>query len=257
MGLPHRKAARSPTLIVSPVTVFHISAGILGLLSGGVAVSLRKGSRRHSVAGRVFVVSMLSMSASGAYAAFHRSQTMNLLMGLFTFYLVATGWATARRKEGRPGFLDGVALLFVSVLGASLLTFGVQAVNSESGLKDGYPAVLYFIFGSIAVLSAAGDIRMLVRGGVAGKHRLARHLWRMCFALYIAAASFFLGQQKVFPVYWRGSKILLIPPIVTLLLMIYWLIRTLVTRRAKARPKGETLTRTATRGLPEIRRNGV
>jgi hypothetical protein len=48
-------------------------------------------------------------------------------------------------------------------------------------------------------MGAAGDIRMLTRGGIAGRERITRHLWRMSFGLYIATGSFFLGQQQVSP----------------------------------------------------------
>jgi hypothetical protein len=50
--------------------------------------------------------------------------------------------------------------------------------------------------GSVCLLAALGDIRMLVRGGVLGTKRIARHLWRMCFGLFIAAGSFFLGPSN-------------------------------------------------------------
>jgi len=46
------------------------------------------------------------------------------------------------------------------------------------------------------LLAAAGDVRMLVRGRVLGAKRIARHLWRMCFGLFIAAGSFFLGPSN-------------------------------------------------------------
>ena len=62
--------------------------------------------------------------------------------------------------------------------------------QSQTGSKEGFPAAAYFIFGSVALLSAVGDIRMLLRGGVFGAHRIPRHLWRMCFALFIAAVSY-------------------------------------------------------------------
>src|SRR5258706_5561628 len=58
-----------------PILAFHICAGILGLLSGGLAVAFRKGSRRHQVAGNVFVISMLSLSASAVCLAFMKHQT--------------------------------------------------------------------------------------------------------------------------------------------------------------------------------------
>ena len=40
---------------ISPLLLFHIVTGTLGMLSGFVAIFFRKGSRRHGVAGKVFV----------------------------------------------------------------------------------------------------------------------------------------------------------------------------------------------------------
>ena len=51
---------------------------------------------------------------------------------------------------------------------------------------------------SIPLLAAIGDLRMLLRGGISGTSRITRHLWRMCYGLFIATGSFFLGQQQVF-----------------------------------------------------------
>lgn len=76
----------------SPVLVFHICAGTLALLSGVAAMSFRKGSHQHRLTGNVFVISMLSLSASGAYLGFMKHQTLNGLQGVVTFYLVATAW---------------------------------------------------------------------------------------------------------------------------------------------------------------------
>ena len=66
---------------------------------------------------------------------------------------------------------------------------------------------------------------MLVRGGVSGTQRIARHLWRMCFALFIAAASIFLARQHLFPDLLRRTGVLVFLSVLPLLLMIFWLIR--------------------------------
>ena len=212
-------------MTISPLLVIHIGGGITGLLSGAVAMSFRKGSRGHIVAGQVFVAAMLTMAAAGTTLAVMKSQTGNIMGGLVTLYMVSTAWAAARRPEGRTGVFEWAALAAVLIIGAVMLTFGVQAVCSPTGLKGGYPPPIYFIWFVIAALSAAGDVRMLVRGGLFGTQRIARHLWRMCFGLFIASGSFFLGQQKVFPVFLRGMKIWFVPAFLPLLLMIYWLIR--------------------------------
>jgi uncharacterized membrane protein len=215
-----------------PLVSFHIYAGLLGILSGAVAMVFRKGSRGHRLSGNIFFLSTLGMSGSGAFLAFMRyrfrndeNQIVNVFAGLLTFYLVATAWWAARRREGETSIFDWGALLVVAALGACYMTFGLEAASSQTGLKDGYPALLYFIFASVALLSSAGDLRMLLRGGVSGAQRIARHLWRMSFALFIAAVSFFLGQQKVMPASWRGAKAFFVPPLLVLILMIYWLFR--------------------------------
>ena len=68
---------------------------------------------------------------------------------------------------------------------------------------------------------------------------IARHLWRMCFALFFASSNFFLGQQKVMPASIRGSKFLYVPEIIVLGLMIFWLLRVLFTK-TKTYKKGST-----------------
>ncbi len=209
----------------SSILFLHIVAGTLGMLSGFVAVFLRKGSRRHALAGTVFGIAMLSLGASGTYMAILKHQPGNILGGMLTFYLVATAWITARRKNEETGIFDWSALLVVFALAAVEVTFGVEAAMSPTGLKYDYPPWPYFIFGLVAVLATVGDVRMLVRGGISGTQRLARHLWRMCFALFIAAASIFLARQQLFPAIFRKTGVLILLSFLPLLLMIFWLVR--------------------------------
>src|SRR5580658_8109210 len=104
---------------ISPVLFLHISGAIVGLLSGTVAISLRKGSRRHGLAGNVFVISMLTMCSSAAYLAFVKSQTVNFLVGVLTLYLVTTAWSAARQRDGKTSIFDWVGLLAALAVGAN------------------------------------------------------------------------------------------------------------------------------------------
>jgi hypothetical protein len=210
----------------SPLLLLHIIAGTLGMLSGFVAVFLLKGSRRHGLAGRVFVIAMLGLSASGVYLAVMKSQPGNVLGGTLTFYLVATAWMTARRRDdGEPGIFDWGALLVVLAVAVIQVTYGLEAATSQTGLKYGYSPGPYFFMGSVALLAATGDVRMIVRRGISGTQRIARHLWRMCFALFIAASSIFLARQHLFPALFRKTGVLYLLSLLPLLLMIFWLFR--------------------------------
>src|ERR1700687_1425774 len=224
----------------SPLLPVHISAGLLGILSGTAPLSFRKGSPRHAVAGRVFVIAMLTLGVSAVYLALMKHQMGNVLGGTFTFYLMATAWVTARRGDGETSLFDWAALLIPLALGVSLWVSGLELAHSHTWSKDGVPTGMHFFMGSVMLLAAAGDIRMLVRGGVFGAQRIVRHLWRMCFGFFIATGSFFLGQQQVFPAWLRGSSLLFIPALLPLILLIFWLFRVRFSNayKGKSMPRG-------------------
>lgn len=88
------------------------------------------------------------------------------------------------------------------------------------------------MFGVVAMLGALLDTRLAWVGDIAGKHRLARHLWRMSFALWIATASFFLGQFRWLPPPIRKMEFVVIPVLGVLLALVWFLWRALRIRRA-------------------------
>jgi uncharacterized membrane protein len=230
---------------ISPFLLIHICTAMVGLLSGAMAVVFPKGSGWHAAAGNVFFVSMLGMSSSAAYiATFLRPNHLNLMMGLLTFYLVATAWLAAKRRDGKIGLVDWGALLFILADGAAGVTWGLQAAASQAGTKDGMAPAFYFTFGTIALLCAAADIRMIVQGGFTGGRRIARHLWRMCFALWIAAMSLYPGQAKLFPKALRDTNLLIVPQLLLIVFTIWSLYRVLRRSKAKRRTQPDLATAT-------------
>jgi hypothetical protein len=149
----------------------------------------------------------------------------NVMGGALAFYMVLTAWVTVARKPGETGHLEiGAALLGLATAIAGLV-FGLQALNSPAQLLDGSPPVFYFIFGGVALLATALDVRMIARGGFTGAQRTTRHLSRMSIAMFMATGSFFLGQAKLFPVGVRESGVLRIPVFLVVGALIYWLLR--------------------------------
>ena len=213
---------------MSPVLILHIVGGTAGLLSGIAAVSARKGETVHRVAGTVFFVSMLIMSAMATWLAIPLQQWGNVIAGIFTFYLVSTAWMTVRRKEGSIGTFE-IGAMLVALSGAlAILYFGIQALGSPKPPPGGAPVAAYFIMAGVAGLAAALDLKVILRGGIAGIPRVARHLWRMCFALFIASGSFytqFIVRKVHMPAFLHHSPLLFIPIIAPLFLILFWMIR--------------------------------
>lgn len=210
---------------VTAILVLHIGAGLTGITSGAATLAFRKGGRAHRLAGNVFFGAMLIMSGIGAIVSPMLDDPISASMGAFTFYLVATGWMTVIRGPGQVGRLEVGALLLGLGATASLLAVGRMGAMLPGGMIGGQPYAIGFVFGGLAAFAVALDARVILRGGLSGVARIARHLWRLCFGLFIAAGSFFLGQPQVFPAPLRGSPLLIILSLAPLGFMLFWLIR--------------------------------
>lgn len=210
---------------MTPIMMVHILGGSIALISGAVALAVRKGSRWHARAGTAFFAAMLVLGGTGAAIAALKPERGTAVIGLFTCYLVTTAWSAARRRDGRPGGLDYGALAVVLGCIAALLSFGVSGLNDPDGRVDSLPWQVHFVFGSVAALAAMLDLNFLLKGQLNGVQRIGRHLWRMSTAMLIATSSFFQGQQDEFPEAWQGAILWDALPLAVLAAMLFWIVR--------------------------------
>ena len=213
------------------VYVAHILAGSLSLIFGFIALYSAKGAKLHRRSGMVFVCTMLAMCFAGfSLAVGNPWQEVNMSAATITAYLVVTSLATVRPAAASSRGLTLGAMAVAITVAVVDLTFGVQAVANRGKTASGIPAFPFFMFGVVGVLGTVGDLRVLRSGALAGASRVARHLWRMSFALFIATMSFFIGQMKVIPKPIRIPGLLALPVLAVLVTMIYWMWRVRIRR---------------------------
>ena len=106
---------------MSPILAIHICGGTVGLASGAAALSFRKGSRWHALAGKVFVASMLMMATGATFLAIQKHQSGNIVGGIFTFYLILTAWWTARHNNGGASKFGWAVVLIPLAVGVPVI----------------------------------------------------------------------------------------------------------------------------------------
>ncbi len=211
--------------------VVHVSCGSVGLVSGTVAAFAQKGERLHRAAGTVFFVSMLVMAVFAAWLAIAvPGQMSNLLGAILTFYLVATGWLTVRRKQRTVGRAEKFALAASLFVCTALVGLSVaEATGAVPGIGGQLLAATYMV-NAIAAVGAIGDARLVLQGGVAGTARVARHLWRMLTALFLSFGSGFgNGLARLLPGPFHIPPLFMVPMLLPLGLLIFWMIRVTMT----------------------------
>jgi len=204
---------------MSNLLPFHILAGILALVFGYVALFTKKGGILHRKTGTGFAVAMIVMSLTGALIATVKPDRGSIIAGLLTFYFVVTGLLTVKHVPSQRR-ISMLLMVWGFVLGVFAIWAGWWL--AQRGRPEAAPML---IFSAMSIGGAIGDWRMLKAGGIQGPRRITRHLWRMCFAMWVAAASFFWGPPGRVPAVIYYPALLPIPVLLPIVVMLYWLFR--------------------------------
>jgi hypothetical protein len=211
----------------------HIAAGGLAIVLGAVALSVKKGGTIHRRSGLLFVYAMLVMGTSASILGLRHGPTDgNVMAGLMTAYFVGTALTTVRPASPWTRRINATALTIAVGLALLSIVGGVRAVNSPGLSPGGVPfrtiGVMSFVLATVLLLAVVGDVRIMRFGLPRGGPRLARHLWRMCFALFIAAGSFFSIRERVetiLPEPFTTGPMRALPILLLFGAMFYWLWR--------------------------------
>ena len=211
--------------------LIHIAAGGLAIVLGFVALSVKKGGTIHRSSGLLFVCAMLVMGTTAAILGFLKTNRItdgNVFSGFMVAYFVGTALTTVRPMSPWTRRINVAALTVAIGLAVLDIAGGVKAFDSPRRSLNGVPFFMLFILATVMILAAVGDVRVLRSGMPRGGPRLARHLWRMCFALFIAAGSFFSIRErvaKILPEPFTTGPMRALPILLLFGAMFYWLWR--------------------------------
>ena len=211
----------------------HVAAGELALVLGTIALVAKKGGTIHRRSGLLFVYAMLVMGISASLLGFRNSPTdPNVFAGFMTAYFVGTALTTVRPLSPWTQMINGAALMVAVGLAFGSIMRGAQVFNSPDLSPGGVPfrtiGVMSFVLATTLLLAAIGDVRVMRFGVPSGGPRLARHLWRMCFALFIAAGLFLSVRERVatiLPEPFTTGPMRALPILLLFGAMFYWLWR--------------------------------
>lgn len=210
----------------------HFAAGLASIAAGAIALSAAKGGRLHKQSGMVFTWGMIVLGLTAAGIGTYEQRPGQVFAGLLASYLVFTAMTTVKPLPGIGRRADIALMIVAFAYAVASLYGGVNEWLDPAVKVVGRPRVVPpLVIGAVMLLAAVGDLRAIRAGGLRGSRRLARHLWRMCFALFIATGSFFLGQMKFVPAPVRIVPLLLVLAFTPIVFLFYWMWRVRVRGR--------------------------
>lgn len=183
------------TLIYKSSIAVHVLCGILSLIAGLVAMIANKGGKAHNRAGVVFYWSMFMIFVTTTiffilYPTNLKYQFF-LGIGIVSFYPNWSGKRMLGMKKGfKPTLVDKIGAWLIGFSGVCMLAYGTFLTLNPSKEFGGLN-ILFFIFGTVSLSNAYGDLKFYLGYVKAEKmHWFFAHAGKMMGAYTAAITAF-------------------------------------------------------------------
>ena len=211
---------------------FHFGTGLIAIAAGFLGLAVRKGGTWHRRSGLVFVFAMIATGLTAVGISLYEGKR-SFASGAVLAYFVFTAYTAVKPLRGPGRRVDIGLMVLAFAFAVAGFASGVAAFGRPGHQIEGVPAGMSFFLATVLLLAAIGDARMLRDGGIQGTRRLARHLWRMSFGLFIASGSFFIGQMKFIPEQIRSVPLVFGLGVSPLVILLYWMWRVRLKRNLR------------------------
>ncbi len=160
--------------------VIHIISGFTALVTGFIAIVAQKGKKVHQKAGLTFFIGMIMVCVSATVISLMKQNQFLLHIGIFSFFLVYSGFRSVQNKSLYPSLLDWIVVVI------AVINCGIMLTS---------PQIVLIVFGAIGSFLALRDAKLLY--DVKNKKEILKSTWvirhiGMMLGGYIATFTAFL-----------------------------------------------------------------
>jgi len=198
--------------------VIHIISGFTALVVGLLAILAKKGKYLHLKTGITFYYSMLLVAVTAISISILKSNMFLLHIGIFSFFMVYSGYQSIKNKSLKPGFLDW-AVFLIALVNSAFMIYSLK--------------IPLMVFGGIGFSLAISDFRIFI--SVLQKKEIAKNQWLlrhigMMLGSYIATfTAFLVVNLSAFNYAWIFW---LLPTVIGTPLIIYWTMKYTIKKKA-------------------------
>lgn len=195
----------------------HAFFGGLGLITGMISISVKKGAINHKKAGKVFSYSMVISSLISLFIARmpNHENLFLFLIGIFTIYMVLSGNRALTLKSKTKSKADNTDK---SISGAMLLTSIVMSIIGIIGMVQKIDnSILYVFFGCFGGFMTFKDFGTFKTFTENKNAWIKSHIGRMVGALIASVTAFMVAGLNI-----RTTLVWITPTILGTVYIVYW-----------------------------------
>ena len=197
--------------------LIHVLAGIGALISGALAIILKRNTPKHKPVGRVYFWCMTVIFVTGVFLSVCKGLLFLFFIAIFTYYATIIAYRALRLKNlhngQKPARLDWFIQFVAGLTFIGLVVFAIYRYM----VQHSPDAVIPLAFGVMGVLGVYRNVKRFIDGPKETMYWLKIHVGNMCGSYIGAITAFVVNQSEHIPVnpilLWLGPTFILVPVI--------------------------------------------
>lgn len=198
------------------ITIFiHVLAGLGALISGALAITLRRNTPKHKPVGRVYFWCMTIIFVTGVFLAVCKALLFLFFIAIFTYYATIIAYRALRLKklhlEQKPASIDWLVEIIAACTFIGLILFAIYHYL-ENGSSQ---AVIPLTFGLLGLFGVCKNVKRFIKGPKETNYWLKIHIGNMLGSYIGAITAFVVNQSDKIPlnpiILWLGPSVILVP----------------------------------------------
>jgi uncharacterized membrane protein len=201
--------------MTSIMLFIHVVAATGALISGALAIILKRNTPKHKPVGKFYFWCMTIVFVTATFVSVVKHLQFLFLIGIFTYYSTVIAYRALKLNNlhngQKPHLIDWLieaiaGITFLGMVAFAILVF-YQTKNTE--------AIIPFVFGVFGTYGVYRNIMKFIYGQTETMYWLKKHIGNMCGSYIGAITAFFVNQSQHIPfpqiILWLGPTAILVP----------------------------------------------
>jgi uncharacterized membrane protein len=204
--------------ITSIMLYIHVIAATGALISGALAIILKRNTPKHKPVGKFYFWCMTIVFITATFISVVKHLQFLFLIGIFTYYSTVIAYRALKLKNlhngQKPHFIDWLIEAIAGITFLGMVAFAVIVYYQTKSFE----AIIPFAFGVLGTYGVYRNILKYIHGQTETMYWLKKHIGNMCGSYIGAITAFTVNQSdhiSLSPIIlWLGPTLIITPIIV-------------------------------------------